>query len=58
VTPLGTTTDLGVIFCSSSLFERASVQALLKFKYKHRVVNGTPIAVPGLKHRITFQIED
>jgi len=34
------------------------VQALLKFKYKPRVVNGTPIAVPGLKHRITFQIED
>ena len=58
VTPLGTTADARVIFCSSSLFERASVQALLKFKYKPRVVNGTPIAVPGLRHRITFQIED
>ena len=58
VTPLGTTTGVSVIFCSSSLFERASVQALLKFKYKPRVVNGTPIAVPGLRHRITFQIED
>ena len=58
VTPLGTTTGVSVIFCSSSLFERASVQALLKFKYKPRVVNGTAIAVPGLRHRITFQIED
>ena len=58
VTPLGTTTGVSVIFCSSSLFERASVQALLKFKYKPRVVNGTAIAVPGLRHRITFKIED
>ena len=58
VTPLGTTADVSVIECTSSLFERASVQALLKFKYKPRVVNGTAIAVPGLRHRITFQIED
>ena len=58
VTPLGTTADVAVIECTSSLFERASVQALLKFKYKPRVVNGTAIAVPGLRHRITFQIED
>ena len=58
VTPLGTTAEVSVIECTSSLFERASVQALLKFKYKPRVVNGTAIAVPGLRHRITFQIED
>lgn len=58
VTPLGTTADVSVIECTSSLFERSSVQALLKFKYKPRVVNGTAIAVPGLRHRITFQIED
>lgn len=30
VTPLGTTADVSVIECTSSLFERASVQALLK----------------------------
>ena len=58
VTSLGTTADVRVIECTSSLFERASVQALLKFKYKPRVVDGTAIAVPGLRHRITFQIED
>ncbi len=58
VTSLGTTADVRVIECTSSLFERASVQALLKFKYKPRVVNGTAIAVPNLQHRITFQIED
>jgi protein TonB len=58
VTKLGTVTDAAVIECSSSLFERASVNAALKFKYKPRVVNGEPIDVPGVKHRISFEIED
>lgn len=58
VTPAGTTTDVKVIECSSSLFERASIQAAQKFKYKPRVVNGTAVAVPGVKYRMTFQIED
>ena len=58
VTPAGTTTDVRVIECSSSLFERSSIQAAQKFKYKPRVVNGTPVAVTGVKYRMTFQIED
>ena len=57
VTPMGTTADVSVIECTSSLFERASVQALLKFKYKPHVVNGTAIAVPGVRHKIMFQME-
>ena len=57
VTPQGTTADVRVIECTSSLFERASVQALLKFRYKPQVVNGTAIAVPELRHRMMFQME-
>ena len=58
VTKLGTVTDPKIIECSSSLFERASLRAVVKFKYKPRVVNGEPIDVPGVKHKITFEIED
>ncbi len=58
VTPLGTTTDVRAIECSSSLFERASIQAAQKFRYKPRVVNGTPVAATGVKYRMTFKIED
>ena len=57
ITPLGTTEDVQVIECTSPLFEKASVQALLKFRYKPRVVNGTAIAVPELRHRMMFQME-
>ncbi len=58
VTTTGTVADPIVIFSTSSLFERAAVTAVLKFKYKPRVVDGVPVDVPGVKTRITFRIED
>jgi protein TonB len=58
VTTAGTVIDPIVLFSTSSLFERAAMRAVLKFKYKPRVVDGVPVNVPGVKTRITFQIED
>jgi protein TonB len=43
---------------TSSLFERAATRAVLKFKYKPRVVDGIPVEVVGVKTRITFELED
>ncbi|MBT8084558.1 MAG: energy transducer TonB [Woeseia sp.] len=58
VTTAGTVKDPIVIQSTSSLFERAATQAVLKFKYKPRVVDGQPVEVPGVKTRITFRIEE
>lgn len=58
VTKLGTTQEISVVECSSSLFETASVNAAAKFKYKPRVVDGIAIDTPGVRHKITFEIED
>lgn len=58
VTEAGTVRDPVVIESTSSLFERAAIRAVLKFKYKPRVVDGQPVAVPGVKTRITFKIEE
>ena len=58
VTTAGTVRDPIVLFSTSSLFERAATRAVLKFKYKPRVVDGVPVDVPGVKTRISFQIED
>lgn len=58
VTTAGTVRDPVVIFSTSSLFERAAERAVLKFKYKPRVVDGVPVDVPGVKTRITFKIEE
>ncbi len=58
VTSSGTVRDPIILFSSSSLFERAATRAVLKFKYKPRVVDGVPVDVAGVKTRITFLIED
>ncbi len=40
------------------IFDRAALQAALKFKYKPKVVNGQPIDVAGVRNRITFELQD
>lgn len=39
-------------------FERAALQAVSKFKYKPRVVNGVAIDTPGVQNIIRFELED
>ena len=58
VTTAGTVKDPVVTYTTSSLFNRAAVRAVLKFKYKPRVVDGQPVEVPGVKTRIRFELED
>jgi len=58
VTTTGSVKDPIVLQSTSSLFERAATQAVLKFKYKPRVVDGVPVEVPGVKTRISFELED
>ena len=58
VTTAGTVRDPLVLQSTSKLFERAAIRAVLKFKYKPRVVDGVPVEVPGVKTRISFMLED
>ena len=58
VTRSGTTRDAFAVESTSSLFERAAVNAALKFKYKPRVIDGEPVEVPGVRNKITFEISD
>ena len=39
-------------------FERAAITAALKFKYKPKVVDGTPVEVTGVMNRIIFEMQD
>lgn len=57
VTRQGTVKDVVVVESTSSVFDRAAVEAASKFKYKPRVVNGEPIEVPGVRNKITFKLE-
>jgi len=59
VTRLGTVENSVVIEAKPpGIFDRAAKNAALKFKYKPKVVNGEPIDVAGVLHRIAFELED
>lgn len=59
VTKAGTTRDIAPVDCQpSGYFERASVKAAEKFKYKPRVVDGEPTEVPGIQNRFTYELEN
>lgn len=57
VTETGSTRDIFVVESTSSLFERAAVDAAAKFKYKPRVIDGQPVEVAGVRNKITFVLE-
>ena len=58
VTKSGSIRDPQAIDCQpSGIFERASLKASLKFKYKPRVVDGEPIEVAGVQNKFTYELE-
>ncbi|MFT6194008.1 MAG: protein TonB [Cognaticolwellia sp.] len=58
VTKNGSVKDPVVVEANpESLFDRAAMDAVLKFKYKPRVVDGEAMAVVGVQNKITFQID-
>ena len=54
----GAVRDSQVVDCSHRFFERASLRASLKFKYKPRVVDGQPVEVSGVRNMFTYELED
>ncbi|WP_440056398.1 energy transducer TonB (plasmid) [Pseudoalteromonas sp. T1lg65] len=57
VTKNGTVRDPKVVQAEpEAIFDRAALDAALKFKYKPRVVNGEPVEVAGVQNKISFQI--
>ena len=43
---------------AGSVFDRASLRAASRLKYKPRVVDGKPIVVEGYMYKFTFQLEN
>ena len=42
----------------SGLFDAAALAAVEKFKYKPRILDGSAVAVTGVRNKITFRLED
>ena len=43
--------------CTSSVFEQAAIDAIRKFKYRPRTVNGNPVSVTGVQNRFNFELD-
>ncbi len=58
VTKTGSIRDPQAVDCQpAGIFDRASVKAAAKFKYKPRVVDGEPIEVAGVQNKFTYELE-
>ncbi len=58
VTSNGSVTDPVVVEAEpSSIFNSAAERAVLKWKYKPRVVDGVPVDVPGVRTMLTFKLD-
>jgi len=59
VTTTGAVRDPVALECTpKGMFERASIRAALKFKYKPRVIDGKPAEVTGVRNLFTYRLED
>jgi len=59
VTTSGAIRDPVAVDCQpAGVFEKESVKAALKFKYKPRVVDGEPIEVAGVQNKFTYELEN
>jgi len=59
VTRSGSIRDVVPVDCQpSGVFERASIKAAEKFKYKPRVVDGEAIEVAGVQNKFTYELEN
>ena len=42
----------------NSVFDSNAKKAVLKYKYKPKVLDGTPVATPGVLNKLTFELEE
>ena len=59
VTETGSVRDPVVIEAQPpGIFDRAAINAALKFKYKPKMVDGKPVAVAGVRNNIKFELKE
>jgi protein TonB len=57
VTEMGTVSNVVVVESSSSIFNKAAIDAAYRFRYKARMVDGEPKASSGLQKLFRFKME-
>lgn len=50
--------NVQAVYCTQSLFSRASIKSVQKWKYNPKVSNGRMVARSGVESQITFELSD
>lgn len=58
VSPEGQPFNVTAPYCTQSLFERASVKSVQKWKYNPKIVDGRSVARVGVESKISFRLTD
>jgi len=58
VSPQGQPFNVAATYCSSSVFKRASVKSVEKWKYNPKIVDGRSVSRKGVQSQITFKLSD
>lgn len=58
VSPQGGPFNVTATYCSSSVFKRASVKSVEKWKYQPKIVDGLPVSRKGVQSQISFRLAD
>jgi protein TonB len=58
VTADGTPTNIRILNCDSSLFERASIRAVERWRYQPKIVEGQAVARTGVVTRFDFELSE
>ena len=58
ITPQGRTANIRALDCTSSLFERASVNAVANWRYNPQVEAGQPVMYRGATTQLVFRLDE
>ena len=58
ITPQGTTTNVRALDCTSSLFERAAINSVSRWRYNPQMQDGQPTLFRGATTQIVFSVSE
>lgn len=58
VSPEGAPFNVTATYCTQSLFERATIKSVQKWKYNPKVVDGRNVSRKGVENKVTYRLTD
>jgi len=58
VSPEGAPFNVSATYCTQSLFQRATIKSVQKWKYNPKIVDGRAVARTGVENKVTYRLTD